>query len=62
MTPQDATGATQSDERGAVAPEGQAPHERRSEPGQLFDPTPYVVTVRDPDRYLADELAKERSA
>lgn len=31
VTPQDATGATQSDERGAVAPEGQAPHERRSE-------------------------------
>ena len=61
MTAQDATGATQSDEQGAQAPKGQAPHERRSghEHGQLFDPTPYAVTPHDPDRHVTPGMGQD---
>ena len=27
--------------------------------GELFDPTPYVVTVRDPDRYVTPGLGQD---
>ena len=27
--------------------------------GELFDPTPYVVTVRDPDRYVTPGMGRD---
>lgn len=58
MTPQNATGATQSDEQGEQVPEGQTPHDRRSErekEGEAMTTTAHVPQEADCKNARSDD-------